>query len=100
MVDVFDDMERALLILGQPGAGKTTLLLELADELLNRAARDATHPIPVVFPLSTWAESRRPFAEWLVDELSRTDGSYCIGRKLGQDWVERDQILPLARRTG
>ena len=37
---------------------------------------DATHPIPVVFPLSTWAETRRPLAEWLVDELSRMDGSY------------------------
>jgi hypothetical protein len=96
VIDVFDETGReALLILGQPGAGKTTLLLELTDELLKRAAEDATHPIPVVFPLSTWAEKRRPFAEWLVDELSRTDGSYCVGRKRAQDWVDRDQILPL-----
>ncbi len=96
VVDVFDEPGReALLILGQPGAGKTTLLLELTDELLKRAAGDATHPIPVVFPLSTWAETRRPFDEWLVDELSRTDGSYCVDRKLAQDWVDRDQILPL-----
>ena len=58
-----------LLILGAPGSGKTTLLLELARDLLDRAVRDPTHPIPVVFPLSTWAESRRPLAEWLVEEL-------------------------------
>jgi DNA polymerase III delta prime subunit len=96
VVDVFEEMGReSLLILGQPGAGKTTLLLELTDELLKRAAGDATHPIPVVFTLSTWAETRRPFAQWLVDELSRTDGSYCIGRKRAKDWVDHDQILPL-----
>ena len=76
VVDVFDEVGRGLLILGQPGAGKTTLLLELARDLLDLATQDPTHQIPVVFPLSTWAETRRPVAEWLVDELSRTDGSY------------------------
>jgi eukaryotic-like serine/threonine-protein kinase len=96
VVDAFDEIRgEALLILGQPGSGKTTLLLELTDELLERAAADASHPIPVVFPLSTWAESRRSIAEWLVDELSRTDGSYRIDRKRAQNWVDQDQILPL-----
>ena len=50
VVDVFDNMDRTLLILGAPGSGKTTLLLELARDLLDRADRDPTHPIPVVFP--------------------------------------------------
>ena len=92
VVDVFDDMDRALLILGVPGSGKTTLLLELARDLLDRATQDSTHPIPVVFPLSTWAESRRPLAEWLVDELNLR---YDVPRKIGQEWVKNDQILPL-----
>ena len=48
-------MDQSLLILGAPGSGKTTLLLELARDLLTRATHDPTHPIPVVFPLSTWA---------------------------------------------
>lgn len=91
IVKVFDAMEQ-LLILGAPGSGKTTLLLELARDLIDRAARDPTHPIPVVFPLSTWAESRRPLAEWLVEEL---DQRYDVPRKIGQPWVEADQILPL-----
>ena len=91
IVKVFDAMEQ-LLILGDPGSGKTTLLLELARDLLDRAARDPTHPIPVVFPLSTWAESRRPLAEWLVEELYQR---YDVPRKIGQAWVEADQILPL-----
>ena len=92
VVDVFDDMDRALLILGAPGSGKTTLLLELARDLLDRATQDSTHPIPVVFPLSTWAESRRPLAEWLVEELNLR---YNVHRKIGQEWVKNDQILPL-----
>ncbi|MCK4449670.1 MAG: NACHT domain-containing protein, partial [Anaerolineae bacterium] len=29
IVDIFDEMNRALLILGEPGSGKTTMLLEL-----------------------------------------------------------------------
>ena len=50
VVEVFDTMNQALLILGGPGSGKTTLLLELARDLLTRATHDPTHPIPVVFP--------------------------------------------------
>jgi predicted NACHT family NTPase len=92
VVDVFDDMDQALLILGQPGSEKTTLLLELARALLERATQDATHPIPVVFPLSTWAESRRPLVEWLVDELNKR---YDVSLKLARAWVEADQILLL-----
>ena len=91
IVEVFDAMEQ-LLILGAPGSGKTTLLLELARDLLDRAVRDPTHPIPVVFPLSTWAESRRPLAEWLMEELYQR---YDVPRKIGQAWVDADQILPL-----
>ena len=68
-MEVYDQHDGALLILGAPGGGKTTLLLELADALLDRAAEDETHPIPVVFPLSTWAAHPRPLDVWLVDEL-------------------------------
>ena len=85
-------MGRALLILGVPGAGKTTLLLELAQDLLDRAAQDQEQPIPVVFPLSSWAERRRPLADWLVDTLHEL---YEVPRKIGQAWVEADAILPL-----
>jgi hypothetical protein len=92
LVDVFDRLGRALLILGAPGAGKTTLLLTLARDLLQRAAQDPEQPMPVVFPLSSWAGRQRPLADWLVDALSE---QYDVPRKLGQAWVESDQILPL-----
>jgi Domain of unknown function (DUF4062) len=63
VIDVFDRVDRALLVLGVPGAGKTTLLLTLARDLLRRAAEDPEQPIPVVFPLSPWAAQRRPLRD-------------------------------------
>jgi len=91
-VDVYDAMDQALLILGAPGSGKTTLLLELARDLLTRANDDSVHPIPVIFPLSTWAETRKPLVEWLQDELNLR---YDVPRKIAQEWVASDQVLPL-----
>ena len=46
----------------------------------------------MVFPLSSWAARRRPLADWLVDALNE---QYDVPRKIGQAWVEADQILPL-----
>jgi hypothetical protein len=91
-VDVFDRLDRALLILGAPGAGKTTLLLTLAHDLLQRAAQDPEHAIPVIFPLSSWAVQRRPLHDWLVDELQQR---YDVPPKTAQAWVDADQVLPL-----
>jgi hypothetical protein len=92
IVDVFDSMDQSLLILGAPGAGKTTLLLELLRDLLDRAIDNSSHPIPVVFPLSTWAESQKSLVEWLAGELNLR---YDVPRKIAQEWVASDQVLPL-----
>src|SRR5207248_836872 len=48
-IEVFDEVGRSLLILGQPGSGKTVTLLELARDLIIRAENDPTQPVPVVF---------------------------------------------------
>lgn len=58
LVELFDDMDQQLLILGEPGFGKTTTLLALADGLLTRTAADPTLPTPVIFNLSSWAETQ------------------------------------------
>lgn len=92
IVEVFDQMNQLLLILGEPGSGKTTMLLELAEALLKRAEVDPTHPTPVVFNLSSWAEKRPPLADWLIEEL-RT--KYNIPKKVAVDWVENDELLLL-----
>ena len=92
LLDLYDRFGQALLILGAPGAGKTTLLLELTHALIQRAREDESHPIPVVFPLASWAASRRPVQDWLVEELGKR---YEVPRKIAQPWVDSDMILPL-----
>jgi MFS family permease len=83
---------RSLLILGAPGAGKTTVLLNLLEHLLTDAEQDAAVPIPVVFQLNTWASSRKPLAEWLVDELRKL---YGVPHALAQYWITEERVLPL-----
>lgn len=92
LVDVFDEMGGALLILGAPGSGKTTMLLELLRDTIARAEGDEDEPIPVVFNLSSWAENRKPLAEWLVDELG---AKYLVPKKIGRAWVDDDELLLL-----
>ena len=75
-----------------PGAGKTTLLLELTRDLIERAREDITHPIPVVFNLTSRALKRSSISKWLVDELNQR---YDVSRKIAQIWVENEEILPL-----
>jgi DNA polymerase III delta prime subunit len=90
--DVFDEVGGSLLIVGAPGAGKTTALLQLCDELLCRAERDPSLPIPVVFNLASWARERPPLDVWLVDELSR---SYQVPLRVASEWVEQDALALL-----
>src|SRR5258708_9872585 len=60
IVQVYNQANGEVLILGEPGAGKSTLLLELTRDLLERVRRDETYPIPVGFNLSSWAHTRQP----------------------------------------
>lgn len=89
---IFDEHLGQLLIVGAPGSGKTTLLLELAEELLNRAERDANLPIPFVFNLASWPARRRSLADWLMDEMNML---YDVPEPLAQMWMAAEQILPL-----
>lgn len=90
--DVFERVGRSLLILGEPGAGKTTTLLELAREMIDRADKDPSEKIPVVFNLSSWTDPTQTIADWLVEEL-RT--KYHIPKKIAAHWVENDALLLL-----
>jgi hypothetical protein len=92
IVDVFDSVDHSLLILGAPGSGKTTLLLELARDLLDRAVVADSHPIPVVFPLSTWTVTRKSLVEWLQDELNLR---YDVPCGIASEWITTNQVLPL-----
>ncbi len=92
ITQVYDAAGGELLLLGEPGSGKTTLLLQLTRDLLDRAEIDESRPLPVVFNLSSWAEHRQPLTAWLVEELNT---KYQVPRKIGQQWVATDVILPL-----
>jgi len=89
---VFEDSDRALLILGNPGAGKTTVLLLLAKVLIGLARTDSNQPIPVVLNLVSWEATRGPLAEWVADELT---AKYQIPRQLGRSWLDNDQLVLL-----
>ncbi|MGB8645113.1 MAG: NACHT domain-containing protein [Anaerolineae bacterium] len=93
ILQVFDQANRALLILGEPGSGKTITLLELARGLLQRAADDQTwsEPVPVVLNLSSWSE-RRPLVEWIVSELT---ARYQVPASIGRGWLQQHRLLPL-----
>jgi transcriptional regulator with XRE-family HTH domain len=92
IAEVFDEMGGEILILGGLGSGKTTLLLELARDLIARAETNKSQPIPAVFSLASWTMRHGSIAAWLVDELNQR---YSIPRKIGQVWVDTDEILPL-----
>ncbi len=92
IIDIFEKMNRALLLLGEPGSGKTITLLELARDLITRAEADPTQPIPVVFNLSSWIDKRQLFVDWLMVELSI---KYQMPKKIGRAWLEDNRILPL-----
>ncbi|NEU80970.1 NACHT domain-containing protein [Nostoc sp. UIC 10630] len=94
ILEVFDSQEIAgkLLILGAPGSGKTTTQLELAEELTKRAEEQPDCPVPVLFNLSSWKDDRQSLTNWLLAELK---SKYGVSIKLGEEWVNNHQLLPL-----
>lgn len=87
IIQIFDEADCNLLILGAPGAGKTTLLLELTRELLERAEKDVMQPLPAVFNLSSWGQKRQPLSDWLVAELQ---DKYHVPSKVATSWFAHD----------
>jgi transcriptional regulator with XRE-family HTH domain/DNA polymerase III delta prime subunit len=92
IVQLYDQADHELLILGEPGAGKTTLLLELTRVLLQRAEKDKDAFIPAVFNLSSWTGKHTSLIDWLVGELSE---KYRIPRNIAKEWVETDRLALL-----
>src|SRR6266566_8847946 len=90
--EAYELAQQELLILGEPGAGKSTLLLELAHHLVEQSEQDATYPLPVLLPLSSWAVSRPPLEVWLTEQLTLL---YNVSRPLSQQWIQGQQLLPL-----
>jgi transcriptional regulator with XRE-family HTH domain len=92
IIQVYDQADGELLILGEPGAGKTTLLLELAGHLLARAEENDSYPLPVIFNLSSWALKPQSMEDWLVEELHT---KYRVPVTVGREWVHTEQLALL-----
>jgi transcriptional regulator with XRE-family HTH domain len=93
LLQAYEESQYELLILGAPGSGKSMLLLELAQQLVMQAQEEETYPLPVILPLSSWAQTRPPLEEWLITQLEQI---YDIPTKLAKHWVQTEQIiLPL-----
>jgi NACHT domain len=92
IVQAYELAQQEVLILGEPGAGKSTLLVELAHHLVEQAEQDASQPLPVLVPLSSWATSRRPLQDWFGEQLALL---YDVPRVLSQHWIAAGQVLPL-----
>jgi hypothetical protein len=92
IIEVFDESGGSLLILGEPGSGKTTALLELTRDLIVRFENNPDGPIPIVLNLSSWAESRKALALWIVDELN---SKYQVPNRVTEAWLATYTLLPL-----
>ncbi|HEU5380877.1 MAG TPA: TIR domain-containing protein [Ktedonobacteraceae bacterium] len=92
ILQVFNEADEELLILGEPGSGKTTVLLYVARTLLDMAECDEKRRIPVVFNLSSWAKQRLPLEQWMLEEIVLR---YKMPRKAAQDLLNTHQIFPL-----
>ena len=90
---IFDELNRLMLILGEPGSGKTTTMLDLARRLIEQAEADPdfTQPIPVVLNLASWTNKQSMF-DWLLVELST---KYQIPKRIGRQWLQNQRLLLL-----
>src|SRR5262249_6876322 len=92
ILNVYDQLNGKLLILGDPGAGKNTTLLQLTRDLLERAEAEDSFPIPIIFNLSSWADERKPLAAWLIDQLG---AKYQVPKRVSTEWITNDNLILL-----
>ena len=87
LVDLFEDVGRLLLVLGDAGCGKTLNLLVLARYLLRTHAEQGT-AVPVVLTLSTWRKGAR-LETWLSEELGSI---YQVPWHTAQTWIQSNTL--------
>ena len=87
---------RTLLILGKRGGGKTIELLKLTRKLIENAEQeinaqitDISYRIPIYLKLSSWTDSKKSIAEWLLQELNNKK-TYKIQKEIGKYWINED----------
>jgi len=91
---IFEDLNRVLLLTGEAGCGKTLTLLTLARYLGSRSNRHEQYrePVPVVFSLSSWTAGIGSLESWLAVEFG---SKYQVPERLARRWLEHQRIVPL-----
>lgn len=88
--DIFNNMHKSLLILGNPGSGKTLMLLKLAGQAIALAEKDVAEPIPIVFDLGQFTKRRRSLADWVLSAMNEL---YHLRVETIKSWLEREQLM-------
>ena len=93
LTKIYHRLKHRMLILGDSGHGKTLSLIEILKNVCDDAQHSDvfTHPIPVLFTLSSWHPGKGTLFDWMVDELAI---KYVIPRKYGRRWLEQRFIVP------
>jgi len=92
IIQVYNEANQELLILGEPGSGKSTQLYTLAQHLLSLAEAHPALPFPIIFALSSWAVKRTPLETWMAEQLFQI---YQVPGQIAHQWVLNQQIIPL-----
>lgn len=111
---LFEQWGNRLCLIGERGSGKTYAMLQLMQQLIDRARRSRSNPVPIYFNLASWVPIRPAAMEggpvqrllrlvrpaeaadnstldaWLIDELVR---HYAMPRKGARQLVENRQIV-------
>ncbi len=115
LLDLYERLGRRLLLMGPTGSGKTFAMLKLMQDLIDKARRAGSGPIPVYFNLSSWVltrsragvrtgragllgglmgreklETNPTMDDWFVDELVRR---YAMPRKVARQLVNNRQLI-------
>ncbi len=92
VLNLYNRVDRALLVLGEPGAGKTILLITLSRELISKANLNPDEPIPVILNLASWVQRRTSLIDWAAMELT---AKYQIPHRLAERWLLDDELILL-----
>ncbi|MEU9016639.1 NACHT domain-containing protein [Actinomadura sp. NPDC048394] len=79
-----------LVITGPAGSGKTTAAVLLLLDLLE--LRERSGPVPVLVSIAAWDPARRPFEDWLAEQISHT---YALSPETARELVGRRKVIPI-----
>lgn len=90
ILDAYNAFGEELLILGQPASGKTTLLLTLANQMISKAEKDDSAPMPVILNMASWGQKAISIEDWIIEEV-RT--KYKLSKAIITPWLRNNQLM-------